>query len=102
MLESMYEFSGCRCGLVDTGCCWHGDMMWEPLECVNCAFSAGLTDVDLVTSIVLCCRADVPSCCAVWSPGFPHCWLGVGDTLSTKWAEWRVIEVEGPMYLGLG
>ena len=92
---------GCKDGIGGGGF-GHGRMGWEPLQSVGVAFSASLSDVGPIAAIVMRSRAKLPARGAVAGVGFADRGLLMHNDFGAKGTNWRSVEIEGAIDLGLG
>jgi hypothetical protein len=73
--------------------------MRKPFKGVGCAFSTGLSDIELVAAIMAWRWSNIPTLSTMWCPCFTHGGFGVCNYLGAEWAEGRPIKIESSMKL---
>jgi hypothetical protein len=69
MLESGDQVASSGDGKVGGGRGGHGDLCWEPRECVSDSFGSGVPDPDTVAAVVFGGGSEVPAVNGMWRPG---------------------------------
>ena len=67
--------------------CWHGEVLVFEEHGETCSRMLGITDVDLVTAVVLPRISNIETACCVGCPCFLYAWRDMCFHLASKWCE---------------
>ena len=88
--------------MIGSGGDGHGDVSWEPGECVGNTLGSSFPDPDAIASIMMHRWSNVPAVDGVGIPGEALVRLLVDENFGARRGEGGAVIIEGAVDLGVG